>query len=262
VFFIDTHCHLNFETFDEKIDVVVQNALSQGVKRVIVPGVDLASSEKALMLAKKNEIVYAAVGVHPSDHRSYQKDQFKRFLDLAKEPKVVAIGEIGLDFYHHPETEHFQNFVLEQMLELAQTIEKPIILHSRNALPSLIKKVQQWKQGLNKTKSSWVGVFHAFEGNSEQAEIVKEMGCFLGIGGPVTYINAAQKQAVVKKIGLTSIVLETDSPFLSPHPYRGQENEPSRIPIIAQKVADLLELSIAEVALTTSTNAQSLFRMD
>jgi len=262
VYFIDTHCHLNFETFDLRIEPVIQNAQISGVTHIVVPGVDLASSEKAVNLAQKHENVYAAVGVHPSDCDSYHDNQFEYFLDLAKERKVVAIGEIGLDFYHHPETELLQKLVLEKMLDLAETTEKPIILHSRNALPSLIKKICDWKKKVDRNRLGQSGVFHAFEGNSEHLDEIKKINFFVGIGGPVTYQNATQKQALIKKNGLDNIVLETDSPFLTPHPYRGKENEPARIPIIAQKVADLLELSIAEVAEKTSANAKQLFRMD
>mgnify|MGYP000891933696 FL=1 len=262
MFFIDTHCHLNFETFDQRIEPVIHNALKNGVTRIVVPGVDLASSEKAVRLAQKYENVFSAVGVHPSDQKGYDRNQFNLFIDLAKEQKVVAIGEIGLDYYHHPETELRQIFVLEQMLELAQITEKPIILHSRNALPSLIEKIFDWKKVVDKKGLGLSGVFHAFEGNSDHVETILKMNFFIGIGGPVTYQNAIQKQALIGKIGLNHVVLETDSPFLSPHPYRGHENEPARIPIIAQKVADLLELPIAEVAEKTSANAQLLFRME
>jgi TatD DNase family protein len=261
VFFVDTHCHLNFESFQDSIQQVVDRALEAGVNRIVVPGMDIRSSEKAVELASRFEHLYAAIGVHPNECGIYHKEDYRLFEGLSREQKVVAIGEIGLDFYHHPENQIDQFELLESMLTLASDHQKPVILHSRNALDPLFQVIKKWLKGIQFT-DRFFGVFHGFEGDTSQASTVQSLHMAVGIGGPVTFKNAVDKQKLVKDLGINNLVLETDSPLLSPHPFRGQPNEPSRIPLIAQKIANLLELSIEDVADITSKNAYSLFRWD
>ena len=262
MYFIDTHCHLNFDSYQQNINQVVDNALENGVNRIIVPGLDLETSEIAVELASRFECVFAAVGVHPSDIQKYKRNQFSSFEKLAVEKKAVAVGEIGLDLFHHPESLNAQLEVLDSMLDLAISSHQPVILHSRQSLDLLVERITKWDLPLKNDELQYQGVFHSFEGTFSDAEKVKNLGMFVGIGGPITFRNALDKQSLVKECGLENLVLETDSPFLSPYPYRGQTNEPSRIPIIAQKVADLLELTIEEVAVKTSHNAHLLFRLE
>jgi TatD DNase family protein len=240
----------------------VDRALESGVKRIVVPGVDVESSEKAVNLASRFECIFAAIGVHPNDVEKFESQQFYSIEKLIKEPKVVAVGEIGLDFYHHPETQSKQEELLLSMLNLALENQKPVILHSRNSLEVLIDMIRNWKVSLQPILGACPGVFHGFEGNASQGEQLVSLGMMIGIGGPITYKNAQGKQDLVKGLGTYNLVLETDSPFLSPHPYRGQINEPARIPVIAQKIAELLEFPVEEVAKSTSQNAQLLFRWD
>jgi len=260
--FVDTHCHLNFDVFQDNIEQVLERAQEAGVIRLVVPGIDIETSISAVDLAIKYECIYAAIGIHPNEADKFEENQIKVFEDLLSEPKVVAIGEIGLDFYHHPETEFRQNELLDAMLSLATRFKKPVILHSRNSLSSLMAIIKNWVERQPPMENGFFGVFHGFEGNSHLGLEIQSMKMAVGIGGPVTFKNAVDKHTMVKEVGIRNIILETDSPLLSPHPFRGQTNEPYRIPIIAEKIADLLQLPVEQVSKMTNQNAYSLFRWD
>ncbi len=260
--FVDTHCHLNFEPFQENVYQIVERAQEAGVKRIVVPGIDLVTSRKAVELAVKFDCIYAAVGIHPNEAEKFDDSQIKALEVMLSEPKVVAIGEIGLDFYHHPENAGFQDKLLDSMLALAKNHHKPVILHSRNALDALLVKIKQWIVDQQPNNNAYLGIFHGFEGNSAQAKEIRSMKMAIGVGGPITFKNAHDKHIMVTELGLENLVLETDSPLLSPHPYRGQTNEPFRIPLIAEKIASLLKIPTEKVSEITNQNAQSLFRWD
>ncbi|EKD88552.1 MAG: hypothetical protein ACD_34C00470G0002 [uncultured bacterium] len=260
--FVDTHCHLNLEPLQENIKQVVERAQEAGVKRIVVPGIDLETSRKAVELATKYDCIYAAIGTHPNEANKFEERQVKVFEEMLKEQKVVAIGEIGLDFYHHPENAGLQDKLLDLMFSLATSQNKPVILHSRNSLDALLVKVKHWLEEQHQNDDRYFGVFHGFEGNSAQAKEVENMKMAIGVGGPVTFKNAHDKHMLVNEIGIQNVVLETDSPLLSPHPFRGQTNEPFRIPLIAEKIASLIQLPVEKVSEITNQNAQSLFRWD
>lgn len=260
--FVDTHCHLNFSVFNDHTHEVVQRAIDAGVNTMIVPGLDLETSETAVELTTRYKEIFAAVGVHPNEVRKWDDNQEKIFHEFLKERKVLAVGEIGLDFYRHPENKELQAQLLARMLEMASTFNKPVILHSRNSLTNLLGIIKEWIQARKNNLNNEFGIFHGFEGSQEQAVEVTRLNMRIGIGGPVTFKNAVEKQELVRKLELQHIVLETDSPLLSPHPYRGQTNEPSRIPVIAQKIAELHQVELEEVAQITTSNAKSLFRWD
>lgn len=260
--FVDTHCHLNFAVFKETINEVVQRAIDAGVNTMIVPGLDLETSEVAIELSTRYKEIFAAVGVHPNEVKKWDNEQEKVFSEFLKERNVLAVGEIGLDFYRHPEDKELQIQLLARMLDLATTYNKPVILHSRNSLTPLIGMIKDWIQKSRNRSNNEFGIFHGFEGTQEQALEITKMNMRIGIGGPVTFKNAVEKQDLVRKIELRHLVLETDSPLLSPHPYRGQTNEPCRIPVIAQKIAELHQVELAKVAQITTSNAKSLFRWD
>jgi TatD DNase family protein len=262
VSFVDTHCHLNLDIFDKTIDQVVERAQDAGVIKIVVPGIDIDTSRKAVELASRFEFIYAAVGTHPNEADKFEESHIKVFEEFLREPKVVAVGEIGLDFYHHPETESRQKILLNGMLTLATQFNKPVILHSRNSLTTLMAIVSNWIESQQPTDNRFFGVFHGFEGNFSQGIEIQLMKMALGIGGPVTFKNAIDKQNMVRALGIQNLVLETDSPLLSPHPFRGQTNEPYRIPVIAEKVASLLEIPMEQVSEITGQNAHSLFRWD
>jgi TatD DNase family protein len=262
VFFVDTHCHLNLQEFQANLQQVVERALASGVNKIIVPGIDLETSQRAVELATRMDCIFAAIGIHPNESGSFDKKQLSLFKEMAIEPKVVAIGEIGLDFFRHPDSKSDQVELFELMLDLATQSEKPVILHSRNALDVLLPIMKMRKAERQSSLLQIHGVFHGFEGTADQCAQVQALSMMIGVGGPITYKNALDKQKLVKEMDINNLVLETDSPYLSPHPYRGQTNEPARIPVIAQKVAELRNISLDEVAVITTRNAQTLFKWD
>lgn len=262
MFFVDTHCHLNLDVFRETIDQVVRRAKETGVKRIVVPGIDIDTSRKAVELASKYDCIYAAIGAHPNEADKFNDSHIEAFKEMLLFPKVVAVGEIGLDFHHHPEKAALQEKLLAVMLSLAKDHHKPVILHSRKSLDVLINIVKEWINDQESLSNCYFGVFHGFEGNSAQAMEVQSMKMAIGVGGPITFKNAHDKHIMVKENGIHNMVLETDAPLLSPHPFRGQTNEPFRVPVIAEKVADLLQLPLQKVSNVTNQNAQSLFRWD
>lgn len=255
--FVDSHCHLNYESYRQDVQEVIRRAVDQGVYRIIVPGLDLESSRKAVELAQRFEPVYAAVGVHPNDVDGFTEEQLPSFVELISFPKVVAVGEIGLDYYHRQDNQPLQHLVLELFLHLALEYKKPVIFHSRECLRELIQTVTNFN--IESDESTLRGIFHAFEGGLQDANKVTETGFYLGAGGSVTYPNSVIKHELFSKIDLSHVMLETDAPFLSPQRYRGQRNEPGYIPLIAEKVAELQQCDIKEVALITTSNANTLF---
>lgn len=254
--FVDSHCHLDYPSYKDDLVEVLQRSKNAGVIKIIVPGLDLESSRQAIDLANRFSPVYAAIGVHPSDVEKFSIDQIQDFERLAMDPNVVAIGEIGLDLYYRQDNLTSQIEVLQLFLALSLRTGKPMILHSRESLSVLFEILN--KQAAECSNAHLRGIFHAFEGNLEDAKTAISMGYFIGAGGPVTYKNAFKKHEVFSKIDLSNIVLETDGPFLSPQPCRGKRNEPANIPLIAQKIAELQQCDIKEVAYATTNNINNL----
>jgi len=259
---VDTHCHLDFNVFDESREAVVEASKEAGVKRIVNPGVDLESSRRVVDLADKWDLVYAAIGVHPNDAESWTDNTVRELRSIAEHPKVVAIGEIGLDYYWKKTTPSFQKRVLRSQLELAAELNLPVILHSRDSNSDLLDMVSDWFVELGTIGSALVhhpGVLHSFSGNEAEANRAFGSNFFIGIGGPLTFRNAPQLQALVSQVPLDRLLIETDAPFLSPHPYRGKRNEPARVRLVAEKMAALKQMSVEEIALRTTENAKLLF---
>ena len=261
---VDTHCHLDFERFDADREEVIRRAVEAGVYRMVTLGVDVASSQAAVALAKQHEAVYAAVGVHPNDAaRVWQGEATLQALRvLAAEPKVVAIGEIGLDYYRDRTPRQQQREVLWAQLHLAAQLNLPVSLHNREATPDLLAILQEWTSELRHQHHPLAerpGVWHAFSGEARHARQALEMGFFLGIGGPVTFKNAPQRRKVLAELPLERLVLETDAPFLAPQPYRGRRNEPAYVRFVAQTIAEVHGRSLEDVARQTTENARILF---
>jgi len=255
--FVDTHCHLNFHAYAEDLVEVIERASWKGVNHIIVPGLDLDSSRQAVALADQYNTLYAAVGVHPEDVAQFNMNDLCVFEDLLSSDKVVAVGEIGLDYYHRQDQKILQQEILKIFLNLALEFHKPVILHSRESLNDLFNILAEYYLISNQSHTS--GIFHAFEGGFDDATKAISMGFYLGAGGPITYKNAHSKQEVFSKISLEHIVLETDGPFMAPQLHRGKRNEPSFIPVIAEAIAELQHCDIKEIAGTTTANASSLF---
>lgn len=258
----DTHCHLYFNHFADDLPDVLQRAWEIGVQKIVVPGIDVETSGKAINLAETDDRIKAAVGVHPNSIDTWQEDTTEILSELAAHPEVVAVGEIGLDYYRNPQTSHLQQEVLLSQLEIAKQVHKPVILHNREASTDLFPIMLDWQQALANEKvdlSNHPGVFHSFSGTHTGLEKLIEANFFFGISGPVTYTNAADLAGTVAWLPLSNILIETDSPFLTPIPHRGKRNEPAFVALIAKKIAEIRNQIYEEVAVATSTNAARLF---
>jgi TatD DNase family protein len=260
--FVDTHCHLDFKAFDKDREKVLENSIAAGVIQWMNPGVDLQSSRRVIDLSVRTNSLYAAVGIHPTEAVNSSLEELKEISTLINNPRVKAIGEIGIDHYHKNTPDDVQQQFFLAQLEIAAKFGLPVIIHSRQAMREVLGYLYHWWEVLNQASSPLArrpGVLHSFEGNIEEAHQAIEMGFFLGVSGPITYTNASDRRMLFQNIPLENIVLETDGPYLTPHPYRGQRNEPAYIPIIAQTLADINGTSIERVADITSSNASRLF---
>lgn len=265
----DTHCHLDYNKFDSDRAEVIQRAVDSGLIRLLVPGLQHRSSKEAVLLAESNPSVYAAVGFHPTDLEEFSASAFQEVKELASHPKVVAIGEIGIDYYWVKETDKraFQRNVLKQQLQFAKEISKPVIIHMREendawvgeASQDLLKILEEWQSSLQGRLAEKPGVLHSFNGNLETAQKALALNFYLGITGPVTYKNADEKRKIIRQVPLEKILIETDSPFLAPVPFRGKRNEPAYVGHIADKIAEIHLKSPAEIASITTANAARLF---
>jgi TatD DNase family protein len=265
----DTHCHLDYNKFDTDRADVIQRGITAGLVRILVPGLDHKSSAAAVGLAESNPSIYAAVGFHPTDLDEFSESSFQKIKELSSHPKVVAIGEIGLDYYWVTENDKraFQRRALNQQLKFAKEINKPVIIHMREEEDAWFGEVSQdlliileeWQSSLPNTLAKRPGVLHSFNGNLETAQKALALNFYLGITGPVTYKNAAEKREIVRQLPLDRILIETDSPFLAPVPFRGKRNEPAYVHHIADKIAEIHSKSPAEIAALTTTNAAHLF---
>ncbi|MEW6717537.1 MAG: TatD family hydrolase [Chloroflexota bacterium] len=258
----DTHCHLYFNTFDHDRAAVLDRACQVGVYRILVPGIDLPSFDAAVELADSSPNVFIALGVHPNSSQTWDDRTGRTLRSLVKHPKVVAIGEIGLDYYRQRALQETQQDVLREQLELAAECELPVIIHNRQAAQELLGILSEWLAELQAQGSPLAGrpgVLHSFSGTLEFAHQAIELGFFLGISGPVTFTNARNLQQVVAQLPLDKLFIETDAPFLTPHPYRGKRNEPTHVVLIADKISQLQRQPLEVVAQRTTENANELF---
>lgn len=246
--FIDTHCHIVSEYYDD-IDEVIKNAIDNGVLKIIINGYNMQSNREVLELVKKYDIVYGALGIQPEELYDYNDDSLKFIEEHINDEKIIAVGEIGLD-YHYDTDKKLQKELFKRQLEIAYKYNKPVIIHSRDCI----------QETYNILKESKVkGTMHCYSGSKEMALEFIKIGFLIGIGGVSTFKNAKNIVDVIKYIPLEYIILETDSPYLTPEPYRGKRNEPMYIPIVAKRVADIKGLDIKEIERTTTDNARRLF---
>ncbi|MFQ5398422.1 MAG: TatD family hydrolase [Anaerolineae bacterium] len=252
---IDTHCHLDFERYDADRDAVVERALAAEVERIIIPAIDLDNCPTVLHLAEQYEGVFAAVGVHPNSSAGWRNEWVDALRDLARHDKVVAIGEIGLDYYrdHAPKT--VQRLALAAQLALAAELDLPVIIHNRNASEDVLHLLSD--SPLNGRPQP--GVLHSFSAEWATAQSALKMGFYLGFTGPVTFKKADELRRIVAKAPADRLLVETDGPFLAPHPYRGKRNEPAYVALIAGKIAAVRGVTAADIAAQTSENALQLF---
>ena len=255
---VDTHCHLDFDRFDEDRDEVVARALEAGVSRIVVPALDLENCGAVLALAGHYPPVFAAVGVHPNSTASWQDDWIDALRVLASHEKVVAIGEIGLDYHWDKSPPDVQQRAFTQQLDLAAELDLPVIVHNREAGADVLRLIE--RSALSQRENP--GVLHSFSAGWQLAAKALDLGYFLGFTGPVTYKNADELREVVARAPADRILVETDAPFLAPQAHRGQRNEPAYVVDIAQKVAALRETSMRVIEAMTTENAACVFGRD
>lgn len=249
---IDTHAHLDDEQFVSDLDAVLANALENDVKRIITIGCDMQSSEKAVRLAEKYPYIYAAVGVHPDAAESVTEDDYIRLQELARHEKVVAVGEIGLDYYWDKASRDKQAEVFRRQIRLANALKLPIAVHDRDAHQDTLQILAEEKP--------YLCILHCFSGSREMALECVEKGYYLSFGGPLTFKNARKAVEAAKAVPLECILLETDCPYLSPHPYRGKRNEPARTAVTAAKLAEIKGVTLEKVKKVTSRTVTKIFK--
>lgn len=258
----DTHCHLNLNIFQEDLDEILERAWERGIERILIPGIDVATSRAALELSERSPKLFAAVGVHPGDASTWTPDTLHILRDLVQHPKVVAIGEIGLDYYRDRSPRPLQREVFRQQLELAAESNLPVVLHNRESLDDLWAELESWQEQLAQDASplaSRPGVLHSYDGDLTTAQKAIAKGFFIGISGPVTFKNARDRQQVAANLPLDHLLMETDAPYLTPHPYRGRRNEPAYVALVAEKIAELHQQPVDSVIQATWNNADQLF---
>jgi TatD DNase family protein len=253
--YIDTHVHLNAEQYNEDLEEVINRALDAGVKQMVVVGFDRKTIEKAIALAEQYEFIFAVVGWHPVDAIDCTEEDLNWIESLAKHEKVVAIGETGLDYYWDKSPKEVQQEIFRKQIQLAQRVNLPIVIHNRDATEDVIRILQE--EHAERTG----GVMHCFGGSVETAKVCIEMNFMISLGGPVTFKNAKKPKEVAAEIPLEWLMIETDAPYLSPHPHRGKRNEPSLVPLVAEEIARLKDVPVEEIARVTSENAKRFFRL-
>lgn len=264
---IDTHAHLNFKEFDRDREEAIRRFFGTGGEKLINVGCDLVSSERSVELAEKNKNIFATVGIHPHEAEVLNKEALKKLEELVAKKKVIAVGEIGLDFFRDLSPREIQVNAFKAQLELAEKYNKPVIIHCREAYVDILDILKSYK------KANWNGVMHCYLGSWLIAEELLKMGFYLGFTGAITYpkkrllkdpfgMNFNTEPEifnVVKNTPLDKILIETDCPYLAPVPHRGERNEPSFVKHVAEKIAELKGISVAEVEKATSKNARKLF---
>ncbi len=252
---VDSHAHLTDGKFAGDLDAVVERAQAAGVVRIVTLGTDVAESRAAIELAERYPMVYAAVGIHPESVREAAPDDLRAIRDIAAHPRVVAIGEIGLDYYWDRDSAALQQEWFERQLDLAAELRLPAAIHDRDAHDKIMGTLEARRgEGLR-------GVLHAFSGDEAMAQQALELGFCISLAGPVTFLNARRAPALVASLPLEGLLVETDSPYLAPHPLRGQRNEPANVARVAGRVAEIKELAVQQVAARTTENARRLFGM-
>lgn len=256
---IDTHCHLNFDAFDADRDQVVSAARSAGVAQIVVPAVDLDSCEAVIHLAHHYDGVYAAVGIHPTSTADFDESMITMIAEQAQDNRVVAIGEIGLDYHWDTSPKATQHRAFRAQIDLAAQLEKPVIIHNREASDDLITILEEWVVNLPSSLRSRPGVLHSFSAPMEIAQRALALGFYLGFTGPITYKKADDLRQIAASVPLDRILVETDAPFLPPTPHRGKRNEPQFIPLMVERLAVLHRISVEAMAAQTTENAKRLF---
>ncbi|MFC1561994.1 YchF/TatD family DNA exonuclease [candidate division KSB1 bacterium] len=250
--FIDSHAHLQFDSFDKDRESVIKRAVDNGVNYMINIGIDIETSRQSLEIARKHASVFSSVGLHPYEVESFDGQARKTMLSMLKDKNVVAVGEIGLDYYRAEVPHNVQKNIFKEQLKIAIDNDVPVIIHLRDAWDDIERVIGEVTQ--NRVK----GVFHCYSGNLETALRLIKKGFYISFAGNITFRNY-KKIEMLREIPIEKMLIETDAPFLAPHPYRGKRNEPGYIPLIAQRLADIKGLSVEDIGRITLFNANRLF---
>lgn len=249
----DTHVHLNDQQFKDDLSEVIERALENNVQYMVVVGFDRPTIKRAIELAESYEFIYASVGWHPVDAIDMQAEDLDYLETLASHPKVVALGEMGLDYHWDKSPKDVQKEVFKKQIELSKKVKLPIIIHNREATEDIVHILRE--EGAAEVG----GIMHCFSGSPEVAQQCLDMNFYISLGGPVTFKNAKKPKEVAEKVPLDKLLIETDCPYLAPHPYRGKRNEPSYVTLVAEEIARLKGLTYEEVTERTTANAKRLF---
>jgi TatD DNase family protein len=260
----DTHCHLDASHFDADRPDVIERARTAGVRSIVIPGIELSHCRQALALADVYPETYAAVGIHPNSSNGFDSTTETALCEMARHPKVVAFGEIGLDYYWHQVEPARQRVAFERQLELAAELALPVIIHSRDANDDVAATLRTWVESESFKSSAlakrpFAGVLHAFSGDAAMAEEAYTWNFLLSLGGPVTFTNAKKLHALVPQLRRDRMMLETDAPYLTPHPYRGKRNEPAYVALVCEKMAALYGIPAEQMATESTALAQQFF---
>ena len=247
---IDTHAHIYYDDYSKRIDDVIRAAVDNGVEKIISIGVDLKSSEECMKLAEKYESVFATCGIHPHEAEKAPKVYLYELEQFYEHPKVLAIGEIGLDYYYDFSDRKIQRKIYQEQLEMANSLDLPTVVHCRESDDDILSGILE--SGHNS------GVIHCFASGLDFAEKILETGFYLSFTGMITFVKKLED--VVRAVPLSKMMVETDSPYLTPKPYRGKKNEPAYVLHVAEKIAELKEISLEEVAKSTTKTALQLFK--
>lgn len=251
--FIDSHSHLDDERFDQDRDILIKSLKGNKVDIAINIGVDLKTSINSIELANKYDNIYAVIGVHPHSASEVTLEMLDKFRVMSRNEKVVAIGEIGLDFYYDNSPRDLQRKWFKEQLELAKELDLPVVIHSRDATQETLDIIKEAQDG------SLRGVMHCFSGSLEIAREYMKLGFYISIAGPVTFKNARVVREVAEEVPLDKLLIETDCPYLTPQPYRGKRNEPMFVRYVAERIAGIKNIPVEELAEHTSRNTKELF---
>ena len=252
---IDTHVHLNAEQYVDDLDEVIERARENGIEKMVVIGCDRPTIERTMELIDEHEDIYGVIGWHPVDAIDCTDEDLEWIEQLSKHEKIVGIGEMGLDYHWDKSPKDVQKDLFKKQIELAKRVNLPIIIHNREATEdcvAILKEMHAEEIG---------GIMHAFSGDESVADEIIDMNFYVSLGGPVTFKNAQLPKDIAVHVPIDRLLVETDAPYLTPHPYRGKRNEPAYVKLVAEKIAELRQISYEELARTTSENATRLFKI-
>lgn len=252
---VDTHAHLDFPRFDEDRKEVIERAIDGGVKTIVNIGSDMTSSRNSVELSRRYNEIYSVVGIHPHNADSFNLNVSKKLKSLSENKKVVAIGEIGLDFHYDNSPREKQKQAFRAQLRLAKSLDLPVVIHTRDADEETLEILKE------ENADKIGGIMHCFASDKKMAKEILDLGFYIAFGGLITFKNLANLREVVKEVPMNKILVETDAPYLTPDPYRGKRNEPLYVKYVVEKIAEVKGLSEEEVAKKTTENAKKVYNI-